>query len=143
MAGIEKIEASDLAKMIADGISAGLAAIQGPKKVLFGRYNPNSPWHPDKNTVPKLTRTYFQNGGRIDPTVVADADILMLNQIKVSGRYFDDFVEVVVRKQGSDEVVDILYANATIDQRLEQKSHFRNFSELVAGIVKAQSRRAA
>lgn len=133
---------ADLAKIIADGISAGMAAAAGPKKVKFGQYNPNSPWHPDKKTAAVLKRACFQNGSRIDPTVVSDADILLLNQIKVSGNYFDGYVDVVVRKQGTEETVDIIYTNNTVDKRLEQKSYFRDFSELVQHIVKHQAKAA-
>lgn len=144
--GVEKalpeMGAAEFAKLLADGIAAGVAAAGGPKKVKLGQYDPQSPWHPDKRLVPKLKRSCFQNGGRIDATVICDDDIRLLNQIRVSGKYFDGFVEVLVRQHGTEETVDIMYANATIDKRLEQKSHFRDFSELVAGIVKNQSKAA-
>lgn len=134
----------ELAKAIGDAVAAGLAA-NNPKKVTYGAFlkRPTAN-HPLGLLSPKLSRNYFQNGRLITYDTVNDAQVLLLNRITHSGRYLDRKVEVIVRDEGGDsQSVELRYSNASIDQRMDLKSLFRNFTELVTQIVDAQDQERA
>jgi hypothetical protein len=132
----------ELAKAIGDAVAEGLAK-NSPKKVTYGAYlkRPTAN-HPLGLLSPKFTagRTYYQNGRQVPYEAVTDAQVEFLNAITHSGRYFDRKVEVIVKDDGGDtQYVDIRYKNASIDDRMDQKSLFRNFTELVQTIAEAQA----
>jgi len=135
----------ELAKAIGAEIVAGLNA-NNPKKVTYGAFlkRPTAK-HPLGPVMgPKLSRTYFQNGRLITYDSVTDEQILLLNRITHSGRYIDRKVEVIVRDEGgSGQSVEFRYSNASIDQRMELKSLFRNFTDLLQQIVAAQDEERA
>lgn len=146
MASAEEKRDESMAAAIAKGISEGMAQIAPPRKVSFGEY---ARLHARKV---KLTRNCYQNGVRMDETVLSDKEINLLNQIKKSGDYIDHpneeagkvkLVEVVVKQEGSKEVVHLNYDNAKIDHRMDLKSSFRNLGEMLNCIVREQEGVAA
>lgn len=128
-----------LASAIGTAVAEAMA-INNPKKVTYGAYLKRPTLnHPLGLLSPKLARQYFQNGRLISYDQVNDEQVLLLNRITHSGRYLDRRVEVVVRDEGGDgQSVDIRYKNVGIDDRMELKSLFRNFTDLVRQIVDAQ-----
>ncbi len=127
-----------LGQIIAEGIAAGIAEAR-PKKVTMGQYDPKSSFHPNKYKVPGLKRKVFQNGYQCDPGTLHDDEIRLLNRITHSGRYLDRRVEIgLVDEGGGDQYITINYPNRTADMRMENKSLFRNFKDLLAQVVEAQ-----
>jgi hypothetical protein len=132
----------ELAKAIGDAVADGLAK-NSPKKVSYGAYLKRPTLnHPKGLLSPKFTpgRTYFQNGRLVTYDNVNDTQVELLNAITHSGRYMDRRVEVIVRDDGGDtQSVEIRYKTASLDDRMENKSSFRNFTELVQNIVDEQT----
>lgn len=122
---------------LATAIAQGIAAT-APKKVTAGQYDPKTPWQPDKRKAHKLAFTCYQNGYRIPPKRLNNAEIDFLNRIVRSGRYINRIVEVAVWDEGGNINLDIRYSNRTADQKLELKNHWRSFEELVRKIVEEQ-----
>jgi hypothetical protein len=136
----------DLATAISSGI-AQAGQTTGPiKQINITQYKPKSRVNPkglrDHERV-QFTRTYWQNGARIELWQVSDADVQRLNQLK-PGRYIDRKVEVIERvsEMGEAQSVEIRYSNATLEQRFDLKNRFRNFTELLMIILDEQAQAA-
>ncbi len=130
----------ELAQAIGDAVAAGLEK-NNPKKVTYGQYlKRGTKNHPLGLLSPKFTRLYFQNGHEVPYDMVTDAVVVLLNSISHSGRYLDRKVEVIVRDTGGDtQSVEFRYMNASIDDRMELKSLFRSFPDLVKQIADLQA----
>jgi hypothetical protein len=87
-----------------------------------------------KNPKPKFTRLYLQNGVPIPHDSVTAEQIDLLNRIVRPGHRADRKVEVVFLDNG--KTVNLVYANKSIDQRLELG--FRSFTDIVRPIVEEQ-----
>jgi hypothetical protein len=108
------------------------------KKVTFGEYQRR------RNAGrSRLTREVFQNGfrlggpGQLDNSL-DNKQIDLLNQITHTGRYIDRKVEVILREEGADQVLEIRYNNKTKDQALELRAFIRSFTDMLEQIVEAQ-----
>lgn len=134
---------SEMARMIADGISKGISEglekAAGPKKVTFGRFDPRTPFHPKKAEVPRLTRVCFQNGRRMNPELLHDEEIRLLNKIHRGGRYIGKRVHVVIRDEGDDASLDLQYRDQTADQRFDNKSSWIDMKEMLTKILAEQT----
>ncbi len=130
----------ELAQAIGDAVAAGLEK-NNPKKITFGQYlKRGTKNHPLGLASPKFTRLYFQNGHEVPYDMVNDEVVVLLNSISHSGRYLDRKVEVIVRDTGGDtQSVEFRYMNASIDDRMELKSLFRSFPDLVKQIADLQA----
>jgi hypothetical protein len=133
----------DLATAISSGI-AQAGNLSGPiKQINITQYRTKSKENPqglqDHERV-QFSRTYWQNGVRIELWQVSDEDVARLNQLK-AGRYIDRKVEVVERpsETGEPTSVEIRYSNATLEQRFDLKNRFRNFTELLMLILDEQA----
>lgn len=126
------------ASQISTGIATGINEAR-PQKITAGRYDPRTPFQPDKTKSKRLIRPVYQNATRLNPMQLFNAEITLLNQINRSGRYLDRKVEVILREEGSEEYLEIRYKNRTIDDRMEIKSLFRSFQELLEKIVAEQN----
>lgn len=123
---------------LGEAIAAGIAK-STRRKVTYGEYNQRPTHnHPLGPRSPKLKRDCYQNSFKIEYDTVDDTQVELLNRITHSGRYINRMVEVIIGNEGSDEVVDIRYKNATRDQMFELKNHARNFTDMLEQIVKAQ-----
>lgn len=125
---------TNLGQQIAEGINAAR-----PKKVTAGQYDPKTPFHPNKKRAKKLLRPFYQNGTRLSPTRMFDREIELANQIVRSGRYINRLIEVIVRQDGADEVVELRYKNRTIDDRMEHKGAYRDLTDMLQKIVDEQN----
>lgn len=130
---------SAFAGQITSGIAAGINEAR-PQKVTAGQYDPKTPFHPNKKTAKKLTRTVYQNGARIQASRLFDREIELLNRITRSGRYLNRLIEVIVRQDGADEVVELRYKNRTIDDRMEHKLAYRDLTDMLTKIVAEQDK---
>lgn len=108
------------------------------KKITMGEYDPKTYWHPKASEAHTLTRVCFQCGFLINPLQISNAEIDLLNKIDRSGRYIDRLVEVILREDGAEDVVEIRYRNKTADQRMENARHWHSLEHLLTQIVKAQ-----
>ncbi len=110
------------------------------RKVTIGEYDPRAPWQQGKPKAQKLTltRPCSQNGDSLNAAQLSNTEIALLNQIDRSGRYLDRLVEVIVRDEGVDEMVEIRYAARTKDQMNAVASLVRNFGDMLRQIVDAQ-----
>ncbi len=126
-----------LASLLGDAIAAGIAKAQ-PKKISFGQYDPKTVFHPNKATAVKFTRVYYDNGHMISWETCFDKEAALLNRITHSGRYIDRLVEVQVVSEGGDESVHLRYNNRTADQRFTNKGKWRDLTDMLEQIVKAQ-----
>jgi hypothetical protein len=129
----------DFGDAIGQAVAKGIAATQPPRKMTPGEYARREA---QRNPKPKLKFTaLIQNGVAIDvPSTggVTPKAVLAMNKFTHSGRYLDRRVEVILHEQGTDAVLDIRYSNKSSDQRMENKSLFRNFEDLVCQIADAQ-----
>lgn len=139
-APINVVEASVVGEAIARGIAEGLKAVAPPRKVEFGEFDGKSPFDVTKDGSPKtkLTRDCFQNGAKMRPEMLFDEEIKLLNRIVRSGRYINRMVEVIVRDEGSDSVVELRYKNKTADQRSELKTEVKDLRTMLRRIVDEQ-----
>lgn len=130
---------SHLGREIGQGISQAMEA-HTPKKVPFGRYDPQSVYHPSKVDAKRFTRgrTYFQCGVRLSESNCFDNEVHLLNQISHTGMYVDGNVAVVVRKNGEDEEVSVSWPCHTADIRSDMKNLFRNFKECLELVLAGQ-----
>ncbi len=126
------------AKMIADGVSAGMAANMPKKKVTFGEYWAKTPFHPTRAGAVKFNRVYTQNGVPIDWNTCSDAEARLLNRITRSGRYIDRLVEVIVDQSGPDESVDVRFHNKTAGHQLEMAHRVKSFEHMLQQILDTQ-----
>jgi len=130
----------ELAKAIGDAVAEGMAK-NNPQKVKYGAYlkRPTKE-HPLGILGPKLARTYVLNGRQIEYSSVDDTQINLLNAITHSGRYIDRRVEIIVRDEGGDvQSVEIRYPSKKVDDRMENKNFFRNFTDLCQKVVDEQA----
>lgn len=132
------ISLTDLGQVIGDAVARGISA-NTRKKVTFGEYDPKSPFQKGlpKNQVPKLRRECYQNGAHIDQTKLFPNEITLLNALDRSGRYINRMVEVIVREDGVDEVVEVRFNNRTTSQQLELKGYAKSFEDMLQQIVDA------
>lgn len=127
-------QVGSIGTQIADGINAAR-----PKKVTAGQYDPKTPFHPNKKKAKRLARPMYQNGTRLMPNRMFDREIELANQIVRSGRYINRLIEVIVRQDGADEVVELRYKNRTIDDRMEHKGAYRDLTDMLTKIVEEQN----
>jgi hypothetical protein len=123
---------------IGEAVATGMAK-NTRRKVTYGEYikRTHSAMHPDPAwpNGPPLKRQTWINGDHLDQVGTLDKEINLLNQITHSGRYINRLVEVLVRQEGLDEVLEIRYNN-TKDSELP--NHSRNLIDTLSQIVEAQ-----
>ena len=136
--GASQVPAS-LGADIGAAVAAGIAA-NTRKKVTFAEYDPKTVWVPNKKTDLKLTRPYFQNGSKMEPTQLFQREKALLERITHSGRYINRLCEVIVTMDGSQESVNLRYHNKTADQRFENARHWRDLTHMPEQVVEAQER---
>lgn len=130
---------ADLGTTIGAAVASGIAATTR-RKITNGEYallGPRNSYHPkSKAETPILKRQAWQNDTQLHEGTLFDREVVLLNRITHSGRYFDRKVEVI----STDDDVYIRYNNKTNDQRNELKNAFRSLLELLEEVVKVQER---
>lgn len=118
--------ANDLVKALVQAINL----TKPVEKKNAGNRKPQSPWDPkDGSKKLKLKRKMYQHAILIDPDMIPNDEIALLNKLKV-GRFVDGWVKVFRRK---DHGIDIDYPVKTASQRMKLSSQYgiRNFKELL------------
>lgn len=127
-----QLDMATFAGMIGSAVSEAVAKAT-PKKVTFGQYIARQ-----NAGRSKLTRECWQNGTIMDAGVMSNEEISLLNKIDRSGRYIDRLVEVILRENGADEVVELRFSNKTA-AAFELKGRARNLEHMLEQIVAAQA----
>jgi hypothetical protein len=114
-----------MADRIAEGVAKGIAQ-SAPKKVSFARYDPKTSWQKDtpKKLMPKLKRPCFQNGQMMDDGKMTAEEINLMNGLDTPGRFIDRRVEVIIREDGTQKVVELRYSD-TVNQMMELRDKVR------------------
>jgi hypothetical protein len=121
-----------LAAMIGQQVATAVTAAQPVKRMTFGEYQRRA-----KKGRLTLKRVCWNNGIMIQESVLTNREIELLNQITHTGRYVNRLVEVIVRDEGADEVVELRW-NMKRDAQFELKGSARNFCDILEQIVAAQ-----
>lgn len=95
-----------------------------------------TPWNPsgERRTLKLKPASVSQNGGRINPVMLSDEEITLINQLK-PGLYNKKKWRVVRRR---DKSIDIQYPNASLEARFELKGEAGNFAGMLKRIVLEQ-----
>lgn len=126
------VDMSVFAAMIGAAVQQAQAEAN-PKRLTFGQYAKL------RNAGrQKLTRDCYQNGHIIDPGVLSNEEIALLNKLDRTGRYLDRLVEVLIRENGADEIVEVRFSNKTA-AAFELKGRARNFEHMLEQVVAAQA----
>lgn len=127
------VNMADFAAMIGQQVAAGIAATQPAKRETFGQYLKRV-----NKGRSKLRRLSWENGVLLSESVLSNREIDLLNAISHTGRYVNRMVEVIVREDGADEVVEIRW-NMKRDARFELKSEAKNFCAILEQVATAQA----
>lgn len=131
-----------MGQQIASSVASGIAEAR-PQKQPYGQFVGKSPFHADHRKVKKLTRPVYQNGTRLFAPKLHVEEIESFNKIVRPGRYINRLIEVILRQEGSDEVLELRYKNKTADDRMEHKSAYRDLREMLRLILAEQDEKLA
>lgn len=126
-----------LANMIGQQVAAAVTAAQPVKRMTFGEYQRRA-----KKGRSKLRRISWQNGILMQESTLSNKEIDLMNAITHTGRYVNRLVEVIVREEGADEVVEFRW-NMKRDAQFELKGFARNFQDILEQVVAAQAEERA
>jgi len=144
------IDAQELGKIIAQGIAEGMkglveqmAANAPRRKKTQGEFEQTlkTPFidrakeRATNKRKPSLSRNTFQNGYRLRDEFLVAEEIDLLNKIKKPGRYINRMVEVIIRDEGSEQVLELRYSNKSPDQRFELKNYARSLREICERVL--------
>ena len=121
-----QLDMETLGNVIGQSVAKGISSTTR-RKVSIGEYvqSGHSSFHPKpKSETPILRRNCFDNGAWMNPINLFDEEIVLLNKISHSGRYFDRKMEVIVAYDGSEEVLQFRHNNATADQRFDLAQYY-------------------
>lgn len=110
------------------------------KKIPVHLAKARTPWNPsgERRTVKLKPTAVYQNGARLNPVMLSDEEITLLNQVK-PGRYNKNKWEVVRRR---DKSIDIRFANKSIEQRMEMKGEAVTLTGMLQKILIEQEAQA-
>lgn len=130
------VNMNDFAAAIGGAVASALESRDSKnKKVTFGEYQRRL-----NATRVKLTREVYQNGYRLNAQDLNNEQIELLNRISRTGRYIDRKIEVILREDGADQIVEFRYNNKSADQRMELRGYIRNFTDMLTQVVEAQDK---
>ena len=127
----DTISRTDLTSLV-----QSIQAMTPTRKVLYSEFKSRSPFNPSGKRSRKLTRTYFQNGARLNVALLLDEEIKLLGLLQ-PGHYIGKLVTVRVSEgsAGALDVVRIEYPNKTHDQRMVLASKVQSFVSLLQQVV--------
>ena len=128
---------AQLASMIGAQVAAAVTAAQPVKRMTFGEY-----MRRENKGRSKLRRISWENGVLHQESVLSNREIDLINQVTHTGRYVNRLVEVIVREDGADEVVEFRW-NMKRDAQFELKGYARNFCDILEQVVAAQAEERA
>jgi hypothetical protein len=103
------------------------------RKISVAEASKATPWNPSgkPRTVKLKPPAVYQNGARLNPVMLSDEEVTLLNQLK-PGVF--NHKKWVVRKR-RDKSLDIQYPNKTIEARMELKGEAGNLSGMLRKIL--------
>ncbi len=132
-------------EQLVNAFAEAMARNAPKRKITIGEYDPKTWAHPNKAKAVKLTRPFLICGVVADEGQLHDSEVALMNRIDRSGRYLDRLVEVIVRDEGVDEMVEIRWAARTTDQRnahaaaiVRLPGDVSGFAAMMRQIVEAQ-----
>ena len=103
-----------LANAIAAATTRAITATKPVEKKTILNYKGDTPWHKRDEVKLKLKRKMYQHGQLIDPDMVSNEEIAIMNKLR-PGRYFDGFVTVERRR---DKGLNFTWPLKTPDQKM-------------------------
>jgi hypothetical protein len=136
MAAEEKSDFHALVEVLAEDVRDRKAS----KQVPIGKAKIRTPWNPSGNPrkVKLKFKQLYQNGSRVNPDMMSEEEISLVNQLK-PGRYNKRKWEVVKRR---DKSIDIRVPNKTLQQRMTLKGEAKDFAAIVQKILLEQEEQA-
>lgn len=128
---VATVSVSDLAALIS------AVKEQAPvKKVLFHERKRQTPFNPKGIKNRKMKRGVYVNNYRVNINMLFDEEIELYNKLS-EGKYCSGLVTVRLTPQTGDtpDRLDILYANKTPEQRLNNAKEWRNNIEMLRRCV--------
>lgn len=132
---------ADEMQQLGQAIADGLAKNNRQKKTI-GQYlaTAKNIYHPAGIArAPRLKREVYICGIRENPELLFDQEISLYNRIKHSGMYVNRFVTVIVRDDQDPATLELRWKSKDLDDRIEQKSLWRNKVELLQLILAEQA----
>lgn len=114
---------------LAQALIYAIESTRPQKKHSFNR-KVETPWTPKDGTKkPKLKRSMYQHGLRLDEDFISPTEVTLMNELR-PGVYLGGIVRVTRRK---DRGIDISYPARTASQRLKLVNQFgvRNLTDLL------------
>jgi hypothetical protein len=125
---------------IAQSMETMMGRQEAARQIPINEVRPVSPWNPEgKVTRLQPKRPMYQHGIAINPLTLTEKTIDLFNQIK-PGRYYSRQIEVQRYQDGG---VNLQWAGAKLDKRIEFYSQFRHIDEVLEGIIKERTEKEA
>lgn len=117
---------------IAESVKALVESQQSVRQIPLSEIKPVSPWNPEgkRNRVP-LSRVTMINGNPLNPMMMTEGEIILANELK-PGRYMNRKIEV---QRSQDGTINIVWANAKIEQRMEMAALYPDFTALAKAVI--------
>lgn len=110
-----------LAEAIARATTQAIQAAKPVEKKTILTYKGRNPWDPPEGTPKlKLKRKMFVHSLAVDPDMVSNDEIAMLNKVR-PGRYCDGFITVERRR---DKGINISWPIKTASQRMRLSAQY-------------------
>lgn len=111
------------------------------KKIRVHEAKFPTPWNPsgERRTLKLKPTSVSQNGGRLNPALLSDEEITLINQLK-PGLYNKKKWQVIRKR---DKSIDIRYPNASLASRFEMQSTAGSLAGMLRLIVTEQESQEA
>lgn len=123
----------DALTTLAESVKLLVARQESTRQLNYNEILPTSPWNPEgKRQRTQLRRQAYQNGIWLNPMMLRESEIELLNAIK-PGRYLNRTVEVQLWGDGS---VNISYKNGKLEKRMEFAAKYPDLTALLNALIK-------
>lgn len=103
------------------------------RRVPFAKFKTRSPFNPTGKRR-KLSRRCYQNGYPMNIKTLHSKEIELLERLQ-PGKYINGMVGISVQENGGNTDLHIAYKNKNIDDRMANKSEWRNLEQLLQRCV--------
>lgn len=137
-------QAISTAEAITEAFKANMLAMHGIRKVTANERKPTSVFNPEGKRGRKLDRVYKVNGHVCDPRYLFDRDYELLKVLR-EGRFIHKRVTVTVLEHENPEQAQVLitYPEKTLEDRMENKAIWRDFTKMLTMMVAEQDHRVS
>lgn len=137
-----EIDGEDLKSLVKSVGQLAESQSSGFRKIRVHEAKFPTPWNPsgERRTLKLKPASFSQNGARINPALLSDEEITLINQLK-PGVYNKKKWRVVRRR---DKSLDLQYPNESLEARFELKGEAGNLAGMLKMIIteqEAQERR--